>query len=61
MTTISSVQSTNPTTVASQYTKNIYNAEFRCLQCGKLLAKYNNEQSFSLQVKCPRCRTLEVM
>jgi hypothetical protein len=59
MTTISSVQ-TNPNSyVATNSTKNLYDAEFRCLQCGKLLAKYNQEQSFSLQVKCPRCRTLK--
>jgi|5_EtaG_2_1085323.scaffolds.fasta_scaffold01768_7 DNA-directed RNA polymerase subunit RPC12/RpoP len=61
MTTISSVQSATPSSVTSQYIEKNFNAEFRCLQCGKLLAKYNNEQSFSLQVKCPRCRTLEVM
>jgi len=59
MTTISSVQ-TNPSShVVAYSTKNIYDAEFRCLQCGKLLAKYNQEQSFFLQVKCPRCRTLK--
>jgi len=31
---------------------------FRCLQCGKLLAKYKEKTGVSLQIKCPRCRTI---
>lgn len=36
-------------------------AEFRCFDCGRLLAKANDDGMLSCQVKCMTCKELRVI
>jgi hypothetical protein len=37
---------------------NITLTSLRCCNCNKLLAKYNTKGLNVLEIKCPRCRTI---
>ena len=43
---------------AQKFLHSMAKDEFRCLNCGKLLAKINNKGVLACQIKCPRCRTM---
>jgi len=46
---------------AKEIIQNMIKVEARCLQCGKLLAKCNNESKLLAgEIKCPRCRAINV-
>ena len=52
MTAINSIQNLDQ---AKAFIKSMNINEFRCLHCGKLLAKINTKGILACEIKCPRC------
>jgi len=52
---MTSVQSLTTIDQAKDFIVTMIKTEARCLQCQKLLAKYNQYGLIAAEIKCPRC------
>jgi DNA-directed RNA polymerase subunit RPC12/RpoP len=52
---MTTVQSISTLKQAQNFFATMIKTEARCLQCQKLLAKYNQYGLIAAEIKCPRC------
>jgi Zn finger protein HypA/HybF involved in hydrogenase expression len=58
MTNVSS-NTINSNVIPLVHYKKVEKVELRCNNCNKLLAKAESWKNFGIEIKCPRCASLE--